>query len=294
MKISIIGSGWVGENTGKGLITLGHQVIFHDISDIRVKELQDEGLQATGDLEEAVLEGEASFICVPTPNIRGEMDLRYIERVSKNLGYCLGKKEGYHLVVVKSTVLPRTTRQVVIPLMERKSNQKVDRDFGVCVNPEFMTEISKTWTKDGEFVLDFFSGNRIVIGEHDEKAGNMLERIYQDMDAPVVRTDLETAEMIKYASNCMLATKISYWNEIYLICKELEVDSEKVANTVAMDPRIGKYGTVHGKAFGGKCLPKDLRALINFSKKRLGQEVKLLQAVKEVNKYIAEKYGVRE
>ena len=161
------------------------------------------------------------------------------------------------------------------------------------MNPEFLTEISGSWSKAEEGTKkDFFTEDRIVIGEYDKRSGDILEELYKPLGKPIFRTDLKTAELIKYASNCMLATKISYWNEIYLICKELGIDSQEVANIVGLDPRIGRYGTVHGKAFGGKCLPKDLKAFISFAEKY--RNVRLLKAVDDINEEIKEKYGVRE
>jgi UDPglucose 6-dehydrogenase len=167
-----------------------------------------------------------------------------------------------------------------------------DIDIGICMNPEFLTEMADTWTKDEGYKKDFFTEDRIVIGEYDKKSGDILESLYNPLNKPIFRTDLKTAELIKYASNCMFATKISYWNEIFLICEKLGIDSQKVADIVGLDPRIGRYGTVHGKAFGGKCLPKDLKAFISFVEKY--RNVRLLKAVDEINEEMKKKHGVRE
>ena len=286
MKVSIVGSGWVGTAIGKGLAKMGNYVIFHDIVD---KELPN----FTKNIEEAVKNSDISFICVPTPTKEdGEIDLSYVENASESIGNALAEKQNYHLVVVKSTVIPGTTESVVIPALERSSGKKCGEDFGVCMNPEFLTEIEHTWTQNSTFKKDFFTEDRIVIGEYDKKSGDILEELYKPLRIPIFRTDLKTAEMIKYASNCMLATKISFWNEIFLICKEIGVDSKIVADIVGLDPRIGKYGTIHGKAFGGKCLPKDLKAFISFASKF--RDVKLLRAVDEINEEMRVKYGVRE
>jgi len=160
------------------------------------------------------------------------------------------------------------------------------------MNPEFLTEIESSWTDDRGYKKDFFTEDRIVIGEYDKRSGDALEEIYKPLNKPIFRTDLKTAEMIKYASNCMLATKISFWNEVFLICKNLGIDSQEVADIVALDSRIGKYGTVHGKAFGGKCLPKDLKAFVSFAERY--HEPKLLKAVDDINEEMKKKYGVRE
>ncbi len=283
-KISIIGSGWVGTAIGMGFTEMGYEVIFYDVVD---KDLP----KFTKDINYAIANSDVSFICVPTPTARDGIDLSYVKEATKNIGVALANKDSYHLVVVKSTVVPTTTEKVIIPLLENYSGKKVG-EFGVCMNPEFLTEISESWSKDEGTKKDFFTEDRIVIGECDKKSGDVLEELYEPLNKPIFRTDLKTAETIKYASNCMLATKISYWNEISLICKELGIDSQIIADVVGLDPRIGKYGTVHGKAFGGKCLPKDLKAFVSFADKH--HKTKLLNAVDDINEEMHRKYGVRE
>lgn len=284
MKISIIGSGFVGQEIGNGFLEYEHGVIFYDVIE---KDLPN----FTTDLDATIADSGVSFICVPTPtDDSGRIDLRIIRELSKDIGLALAKKEKYHLVVVVSTVVPRTTEEVIIPIIEESSSLQAGRDFGVCMTPEFLTEIAHTWST----VLDnmdrnFLTEDRIVIGELDKQSGDILEGLYRPLNIPIFRTDLKTAELIKYASNCMLATKISYWNEIFLICEELGIDSQNVADIVSHDLRIGKYGSVHGKAFGGKCLPKDLKAFISFAGK-----TKLLKAVDDINEEMKEEYGVRE
>ena len=289
-RISIIGSGFVGQAIGKGFLRLRNRVIFYDIVD---KDLP----SFTKDINYAIENSDISFICVPTPTTPEGIDLSYIKEATMNIAIVLSRKRGYHLVVVKSTVVPGTTEKVVIPILEEYSGKSVrEGEIGVCMNPEFLTEIERSWTDEIDYEIiykkDFFTEDRIVIGEYDKKSGYILAEVYKPLNKPIFRTDLKTAEMIKYASNCMLATKISYWNEIFLICKDLGIDSQIVANIVGLDPRIGKYGTVHGKAFGGKCLPKDLRAFIAFAERY--REVKLLKAVDEINEEMRERYGVRE
>ena len=284
-RISIIGSGWVGTALGKGLAELGNEVIFYDVVDKNLPNF-------TKDISYAVENSDVSFISVPTPTTSEGIDLSYIKEATKSVGNVLATKRSYHLVVVKSTVVPGTTENVVIPVLERYSGKKAGNEIGICMNPEFLTEISGTWSKDEGTKKDFFTEDRIVIGEYDKKSGDVLEGVYEPLNKPIFRTDLKTAETIKYASNCMLATKISYWNEIFLICKDLGIDSHVVADIVGRDPRIGRYGTVHGKAFGGKCLPKDLKAFVSFAEKY--RKPKLLKAVDEINEEIKEKYGVRE
>ncbi|GAI11873.1 unnamed protein product, partial [marine sediment metagenome] len=166
-------------------------------------------------------------------------------------------------------------------------------DIGVCVNPEFLTEIHRSWADNESYARDFFSEERVVIGEFDRRSGDVLQALYKPLKVPVIKTDLKTAEMIKYACNCALASRISYWNEIYYICQRLGINSTLVTQVAGMDKRIGKYGTIYGKAFGGKCLPKDLEAFITFAKE-LGYEPKLLKEVEEINKKIGAERGIRE
>ncbi|MDI6806914.1 MAG: nucleotide sugar dehydrogenase [Candidatus Aenigmarchaeota archaeon] len=291
-RIGIVGSGVVGYIIGRGFEKIGNDVIFYDTDKKRVKKLKDERLKATTDIRDLVNSTDIAFISVPTPTKKGKIDLSYIKDACKNLAKALKEIKRYYLVVIKSTVIPLTTEKVVIPILEKYSRKKVGKDFGVCVNPEFLTEIARSWTNDALFKRDFFSEDRIVIGEFDRKSGEVLKKIYKPLKIPVFNVDLKTAEMIKYASNCMLATKISYWNEIFLICKELGINSKIVADIAALDPRIGKYGSVHGLAFGGKCLEKDLFAFIQFVKKYHYPE--LLEAVLKINLHMAKKYGVRE
>lgn len=286
-KVSIVGSGWVGTAIGKGFIGTGYEVIFYDIVRKNLPNF-------TKDIYYAIKNSDVSFICVPTPTASDGIDLSYVKAATTNIGKALANKTGYHLVVVKSTVVPGTTEEVVIPLLEDYSGKSArEGEIGVCMNPEFLTEISESWTNEEAYKKDFFTEDRIVIGEYDKKSGDVLEELYKPSgNKPIFRTDLKTAELIKYASNCMLATKISYWNEIFLICNELSVNSQAVADIVGLDPRIGKYGTVHGKAFGGTCLPKDLKAFVSFVAGY--HNVKLLKAVDAINDEMREKYGVRE
>jgi UDPglucose 6-dehydrogenase len=283
-KISIIGSGFVGETVGKGFASLGYDVIFYDVVNKNLPNF-------TKDINYAVKNSEISFICTPTPSLEGKIDLSYTKEAAKNIGITLASQPGYHVVVIKSTVTPTTTENQLIPILEKHSGKKAG-DFGVCMNPEFITEIVQTWADDDQYKKNFFNEDRIVIGEYDKKSGDALEKLYAPLKRPVYRVSLRTAEMIKYASNCMLATKISYWNELFLICREAGINSQTVADIVSIDPRIGKYGTVHGKAFGGKCLPKDLQAFISFAQEF--HEPGLLKAVNEINREMSKKYGVRE
>jgi len=273
-----------------GFEQLGNYVIFYDIDERKVEDLEKAGHKATSDLEYAINNSFVSFVCVPTP-FRGCIDLSQVTSAVRGITHALKGKLDYHLVAIKSTVLPTITERIVIPLLA-ESGKKLGEEIGVCVNPEFLTEIASTWTDDKHYHKGFFTEDRIVIGEYDKKSGDILEQFYKPVGRPIFRTDLKTAEMIKCAANCMLATKISFWNEVFLICQKLGIDSQQVANIATLDPRIGKYGAVHSKAFGGKCLPKDLEAFISFVKGY--HNPVLLTAVKQINDYMAKNYGVRE
>ena len=295
MRISIIGTGYVGLSTGVGFAVKGNEVVCVDIDEKKVekinsgippiyepklddylkKVLKEGKLKATTDLKDAVEKTDVSFICVGTPSREdGSIDLTYIESAAKAIGEALKTKGGYHVVVVKSTVVPGTTESVVIPNL-KKFSEKGPNEIGVCMNPEFLRE--------GKALEDFLNPDRIVIGSIDKKSGDTAEKVYGNFRAPVLRTDLKTAEMIKYASNAFLATKISFANEIGNICKRLGIDVYEVMKGVGLDHRISPSFLNAGCGYGGSCFPKDVEALINKAKD-LGYEPKLLQEVHSLNK----------
>jgi len=283
-RVAIVGSGWVGEHLGKSFRRMGHEVVFYDVVRKNLPNF-------TQDINYAVECSDVSFVCVPTPTKNRRIDLSYIKRASSLLGKALASRDTYHVVSIKSTVVPTTTEKVVIPILEKYSKKHAG-EFGICVNPEFMTMIERSWTKDASYARSFLSQERIVVGQYDKKSGDVLEELYRPLGKPLCRTELRVAEMIKYASNCMLATKISFWNEMFLICRELQIDSDMVSKIASLDSRIGVYGTIHGKAFGGKCLPKDLEAFISFAASYRRPE--LLKTVQDINKEMRKTYGVRE
>ena len=292
-RISILGSGAVGTIVGKGFKELGNEVIFYDVDEKKVQELCNSGFDATTELSHAIRESDISFLCVPTPTRDGKIDLSYVKSATEGLAHCLRDKSDYHVVVVKSTMVPTTTEKVVIPLLEEHSGKKVGSDIGVCANPEFLTEIHRSWTDNESYARNFFSEERVVIGEFDKRSGDVLQALYEPLKVPIIRTDLKTAEMIKYVCNCALASRISYWNEIFLICERMGIDGQFVASVAAMDKRIGKYGTVCGRGFGGKCLPKDLDAFVSHIES-IGYDPQLLKAVRDINVKISKEKGVRE
>ncbi|MEA1959257.1 MAG: UDP-glucose/GDP-mannose dehydrogenase family protein, partial [Chloroflexota bacterium] len=232
-------------------------------------------LRASTGYEEAENTG-ITFICVGTySGSEGGTDLSQIEDAVRNIGTLLSRKQGFHIVAIKSTVAPGTTERMVIPLLEQVSGKKVGKDIGVAVNPEFLEE--------GRALRCFLKPDRIVIGESDRKTGDILEGLYSGFPAPVIRTGLATAEMIKYAANAFLSTKVSFINEIGNICSKLGIDAYDVADGIGCDPRIGRKFLNAGIGFGGSCLPKDLHKLVATADE-LGYRPRLLESVIDVNR----------
>jgi GDP-mannose 6-dehydrogenase len=276
MKVSVFGLGYVGTVSAGCLANDGHEVIGvdpvqtkvnlinngqtpiieADIGEVIASTVQAGRLRATDDPAQAIQETELSFVCVGTPSqANGNLDLRYIRRICEQIGQALKDKAARHVVVVRSTILPGTMHNIVIPILEESSGKKAGADFGVCHNPEFLRE--------GSAVKDFNSPPKTVIGELDQASGDMLAALYQKIDAPLIRTDLETAEMIKYVDNSWHALKIGFANEIGNLCKSFTIDAHKVMEIFCRDEKlnISPAYLQPGFAFGGSCLPKDLRAL---------------------------------
>ena len=276
MRISIFGLGYVGAVCAGCLSARGHDVIGVDISANKIdlinngkspivepglEELLQQGLRqgrlrGTTDVAAAVLESDVSFICVGTPSKKnGDLELNYIEGVCREIGMAMRDKNERHTVVVRSTVLPGTAKNVVLPILEDCSGKKAGVDFGLAVNPEFLRE--STAIKDYDFPP------MTVIGELDTASGDLLASIYEELDAPIIRKDIEVAEMIKYTCNVWHAAKVTFANEIGNIAKAVGVDGREVMDVVCQDHKLNlsKYYMKPGFAFGGSCLPKDVRAL---------------------------------
>jgi UDPglucose 6-dehydrogenase len=296
VKVAIIGAGYVGLVTGACLSQLGNEVTLVDVDPARVEAIRgghsliyEEGLDEilaamplrAGTDFAAIAGSEIIFICVGTPSRPdGSLSLDQIVSATDEIARVLKGITEYCVVTVKSTVGPGITEEIVIPGLE-KSGKKAGADFGVCMAPEFLRE--------GKAVYDFLHPARIIIGEHDRRSGDTLARLYEGIEAPWLRTDLRTAEMIKLASNSFLATKISFINEIGNICKQLGIDVDKVAEGMGYDERIGSKYLHAGLGFGGSCLPKDLSSLITRAR-QTGYEPGLLEAVATVNKKQAENF----
>lgn len=276
MKISVFGLGYVGTVSAGCFANDGHDVIAVDPITTKVSLINDGRspiieaeiggviasatkagrLRAIVDPAIAIRETEVSFICVGTPSqTNGNLDLRYIRRICEQIGQALKDKSSRHLVVIRSTILPGTMREIVIPILGERSGKSPGVDFGVCHNPEFLRE--------GTAVKDFNSPPKTVIGEIDRASGDILVALYGKLDAPLIRTDLETAEMVKYVDNSWHALKIGFANEIGNLCKAFSIDAHEIMNIFCQDEKlnISPAYLLPGFAFGGSCLPKDLRAL---------------------------------
>src|SRR5271170_3296403 len=239
------------------LINAGQSPIIEaDISEIIAAAVRSGRLRATDNQDEAILQTELSFVCVGTPSQpNGNLDLTYIRRVCELIGKALKNKSARHTVVIRSTILPGTMSQIIIPALEEFSGKEAGVDFGVCNNPEFLRE--------GSAVKDFRQPPKTVIGESDQASGDILAALYKKLDAPLIRTNLESAEMVKYVDNSWHALKIGFANEIGNLCKSLGLDAHVVMNIFCQDRKlnISPAYLSPGFAFGGSCLPKDLRAL---------------------------------
>ena len=276
MRISIFGLGYVGAVCAGCLTARGHDVVGVDVSQVKIDLINDgkspivePGLEellasavskgklsGTTDFAKAVRETNVSMLCVPTPSKKnGDLELNYIEAVCKSIGEVLKEKSERHTVVVRSTVLPGTVKNVVIPTLEQYSGKKAGVDFGVAVNPEFLRESTA--------IKDYDHPPMTVIGEFDKESGDVLQALYEELDAPIIRKPVEVAEMIKYTCNVWHAAKVTFANEIGNIAKACGVDGREVMDVVCQDHvlNLSAYYMRPGFAFGGSCLPKDVRAL---------------------------------
>lgn len=306
MKISVFGLGYVGSVSAACLAGDGHEVVGVDVQQDKVDainqgrslvsepglaemvaSLAESGrLKATTDTRQAILDSELSLICVGTPsNDNGSLKLNYVESVAKEIGAALADHEGYHVVCVRSTVLPDTTEKIVAPLLEQASGKVRGKDFGLCMNPEFLRE--------GCAIADYREPSQIVMGQLDERSGQVAMQMYDGIEAMRVHSDIRTAESVKYVCNIFHALKVAFANEIGNICKAHEVDGQEVMKIFCNDRRLNisdKYLSP-GFAFGGSCLPKDCRALV-YRAKELDVETPLLRSIMDSNQLQIER-GIR-
>jgi GDP-mannose 6-dehydrogenase len=297
MNISIFGLGYVGCVTAACLAYDGHRVIGVDVNPVKVDLINsgkspliepglaeriattvaDGRLSASAEVEGAVHSTDVSLICVGTPsNPNGSLDLKYVKTVCQQIGSAVASKGSYHVVVIRSTVLPGTVEGQLIPILEQASGMKAGVDFGVCMNPEFLRE--------GSAIKDYYTPSFIVIGEIDERSGAIIEGMYTNVEAPLFRTEIKNAEMVKYACNAYHALKITFANEIGQICKLHGVDGQAVMDIFVQDKQLNVSPAYlkPGFAFGGSCLPKDVRAL-TYRAKEVDAECAVLNAIMPSN-----------
>ena len=298
MKLSIFGLGYVGCVSAACFAKEGHTVTGVDVNtnkaeminagnspiiEAGIGPLLDEvvkanRLSATTDSAAAVRNTDVSLVCVGTPsNTNGSLDLRYVTRVCEEIGAALKDKAERHVIVIRSTMLPGTIESVVIPTLEEHSIKRAGKDFGVCINPEFLRE--------GSSLKDFYAPPFTLIGADDPETTATVRELYSRIDAPVITTSVKTAEMVKYVCNCFHALKVSFANEIGNICKAVGVDSHEVMDIFCQDTKLNlsPYYLKPGFAFGGSCLPKDLRA-INYKAKQVDVDVPVLSSILPSNK----------
>ncbi len=297
MKISIFGMGYVGAVCSACFSSDGHDVIGVDVDPIKVDlinkgkspiieegliELISEGrqrntLRATIDAKEAVAATDISIICVGTPSqLNGNLDLSYVRKVCEHIGEEIRKKDTYHTVVMRSTVLPGTAHELAIPTLEETSGKKVGVDFGYASNPEFLRESTA--------IFDFYNPPKTVIGASDGNTAEILSALYDKLTAPLIMTEIQIAEMVKYADNAWHATKVAFGNEIGNISKDVGIDGQKVMEIFCQDEKLNlsAYYLRPGFAFGGSCLPKDVRA-ITYKANSLDIKTPLLSSLMSSN-----------
>jgi GDP-mannose 6-dehydrogenase len=290
VKINIYGLGYVGSVSAACLAADGHDVLGIDIDKIKVDIInRGESPVVEAGLPELITRGVASnklraatepsddadvsIVCVGTPsNDNGSLCLSHISRATEQIGEFMRPRSAYHLVCVRSTVLPGTVETHIIPILEHHSKKKAGRDFGVCMNPEFLRE--------GSSIRDYYSPPFTIVGQLDARSGDIIAELYSSISAPLIRTKLAVAEMVKYAGNAFHALKITFANEIGTLCKQLGIDGTELMELFCRDQKlnISPAYLQPGFAFGGSCLPKDLRALL-YKAKELDLEPPVLRSV---------------
>jgi GDP-mannose 6-dehydrogenase len=297
MKVSVFGLGYVGSVLLGCLPEFGHEVIGVDIKAEKVdlinsgkSPVYENGLleriekyskakliRAVADEKEAIQGTELCLVCVGTPaNLDGSINLDYLKAVINSIGTVLKTRSDYFVIALRSTMLPGTIEDVLVPILESSSGKKLNKDFGICMNPEFLRE--------GHAVYDFFNPARTIIGESEPRAGEKLAGIYSGIDAPVKHVPLKHAEMIKYIDNSYHGLKIAFANEIGAICNRLGLDSNEVMELFFIDNKlnISTHYLRPGFAFGGSCIPKDLNAIIYHAKQH-DLDLTLLESVLSSN-----------
>jgi len=295
--ISVVGLGYVGAVSTACLSSIGHSVVGVDVDEDKVQQIHNgdspihekdlgeylnEGVQnglvsATTNLVEAVRQTDITFVSVGTPTASdGGCDHTYIIEAARAIGEGIAAKSSYHVVVMRCSIPPGSTLNVMVPEIEKASGLKMGEDFGVCFNPEFLRE--------GTAIEDFFAPPKTVIGANDERAGAIVREIYKDLEGELLVTTIEVAEMVKYVDNVWHATKVCFANEIGRLCKPLEIDSHKVMDIFVKDTKLNlsPYYLKPGFAYGGSCLPKEVRAVSHLAD-TLGVRTPLVRSLAATN-----------
>jgi GDP-mannose 6-dehydrogenase len=298
MRLSIFGLGYVGCVSSACFSDAGHEVVGVDtnllkveiinegrspivepgVDDLIGRAVKEKRLRATTDPLEAVQDSDVSLVCVGTPGrSNGCLDLSYVKGACKQIGTALERKQRFHVVAIRSTMLPGTIEDTVVPTLEVYSGKTAGCDFGVAINPEFLRE--------GTAVADFYHPPFTLIGSDDEESAGLLERLYAHLDAPLFTIGVKEAEMVKYVCNCFHALKVSFANEIGVLCKAFGIDSHRVMEVFCKDTKLNlsPYYLRPGFAFGGSCLPKDVRA-VTYRAKSHDVEVPVLDAILASNR----------
>jgi len=296
-SISIIGLGYVGAVSTACLANLGHRVVGVDVDTLKVNQIAEgtspihekdlgrllnEGVEAelisaTTDMSRAVVNTDVTFVSVGTPTSEdGGCDYRYIVSAAREIGRALAIKRSYHVIVMRCSIPPGATLNVMVPEIEMASGLKMGEDFGVCFNPEFLRE--------GTAVADFDEPPKTVVGANDQRAADLVSQIYAPVDENILHTSIEVAEMVKYVDNVWHANKVCFGNEIGRICKPLGIDSHKVMDIFVQDTKLNlsPYYLKPGFAYGGSCLPKEVRAVAHLAEK-IGVRTPLIQSLSSTN-----------
>lgn len=297
MRIAVFGLGYVGSVSAACFCRLGHEIIGVDTNSLKVKMINNgkspvlerglselietfvaEGrLRATEDVREAVEFADVSLICVGTPSYAtGEISVTHVANALQQLGHQLKNKNKYHVIALRSTLLPDVFVNELLPQLIQSSGKEIGVDYGVALYPEFLRE--------GTAISDFLNPPKVVIGELDQRSGDVIFELNKSIQAPIFRTDLTTAGMVKYVDNCYHALKIVFANEVGRMCQSLKIDSNKVMEVFCSDRKLN-ISTAYlkpGFAFGGSCLPKDVRAF-TYKAKQLDVVVPMLNSLLESN-----------